>query len=87
MQRTYPLIKGCLLTGGFAVTGTSGFINQHIRAVERVSDTEVRWTVQNEYGEEYLVTVTATIPTVSGVQDKTKRENPQVTITEVVSGT
>lgn len=86
MQREYPLIKGCLLTGGFAVMGTSGFINQHIRSVERVSDTEVRWIVQNEYGEDYLVTVTATIPTVSGVEDKTKRTNPQITI-EAVSGT
>lgn len=83
MQREYSLIKGCLLTGGFAVVGTSGFINQHIRSVERVSDTEVRWIVQNEYGEDYLVTVTATIPTVSGVEDKTKRVNPQITIEAV----
>ena len=81
MQRQFPFIKGDLLTGGFGVMGFSGLINNHIKKVQRVSDTEVKWEVENEYGELYTVTVTATIPTVSGEQDKTKRMNPQITIT------
>ena len=81
MQRTFPLTKGCLLTGGFAQLGITGMINPHITAVERISDTEVKWTVENEYGESYYVTVTATKPT--GEDDK--RTNPVITIAEVVS--
>ena len=85
MQRNYPLAKGNLLTGGFMTTGLSGIINPHIKGVKVVSETQVDWTVENEYGETYLVTVTATIPTVSGEQDKTQRVNPVVTVTRVTS--
>lgn len=81
MQRGYELIKGNLLTGGFAQLGISGMINPHITAVERISDTEVRWTVENDYGETYRITVTATKPT--GEDDK--RTNPVITIAEVTS--
>lgn len=81
MQRTFPLTKGCLLTGGFAQLGITGMINPHITAVERISDTQVKWTVENEYGESYYVTVTATKPTG---QDE-KRTSPQISITEVSS--
>lgn len=81
MQRGFPLINGNLLTGGFAQLGITGMINPHITAVERISDTEVRWTVENDYGETYTVTVTATKPT--GEDDK--RTDPVITIAEVVS--
>ena len=81
MQRQFPFIKGNLLTGGFAQLGISGMINPHITAVERISDTEVKWTVENDYGETYTVTVTATKPTG---QDE-KRTSPQISITEVSS--
>ena len=81
MQRQFPLINGNLLTGGFAQLGISGMINPHITAVERISDTEVRWTVENDYGETYTVTVTATKPTG---QDE-KRTNPVIVIAEVTS--
>lgn len=81
MNRQYDLIKGLLKTGGFAEMGITGMINPHITAVERISDTEVKWTVENEYGESYYVTVTATKPTG---QDE-KRTSPQISITEVSS--
>lgn len=81
MQRGYELIKGNLLTGGFAQLGISGMINPHITAVEKISDTEVEWTVENDYDETYTVTVTATKPT--GEDDK--RTNPVITIAEVTS--
>ena len=80
MQRQYDFVKGNLLTGGFAQLGFTGFINGHIVSVEKISDTEVLWTVENEFGEEYEVTVTATKPT--GEDDK--RTNPQISIVEVV---
>lgn len=79
MQRQFPLIDGNLITGGFAQLGITGMINRHIKSVERVSDTQVKWTVENDYGETYLITVTATIP--SG--DDTKRTDPVITIAEV----
>lgn len=81
MNRQYDLIKGLLKTGGFAEMGITGMINPHITGVERVSDTQVKWTVETDYGETYLVTVTATKPT--GEDDK--RTNPQITISEVVT--
>lgn len=81
MNRQYDLIKGLLKTGGFAEMGITGMINPHITGVERVSDTQVKWTVENEYGESYYVTVTATKPTG---QDE-KRTSPQISITEVSS--
>ena len=81
MQRGYELIKGNLLTGGFAQLGISGMINPHITAVERISDTQVKWTVENDYGETYTVTVTATKPTGNAK----KRTDPVVTIAEVTS--
>lgn len=81
MQRTYDMIKGNLLTGGFAQIGFSGMINAHIKSVEKISDTEVEWTIENDYGETYTVTVTATKPT--GEDDK--RTNPQITIEAVTS--
>ena len=81
MQRGYELIKGNLLTGGFAQLGFTGMINAHIKAVEKISDTEVRWTVENDYGETYTVTVTATKPT--GQDDK--RTDPVITIAEVTA--
>ena len=81
MQRGYELIKGNLLTGGFAQLGITGMINKHIKSVEKISDTEVEWTVENDYGETYTVTVTATKPT--GQDDK--RTNPVITIAEVTS--
>ena len=70
-----------LVVGGFGTTGLSGIINPHIKGVERVSDTQVKWTVQDEYNTQYLVTVTATKPTG---QDE-KRTSPQISITEVSS--
>lgn len=81
MKKQYQLIDGYLATGGFGTIGLSGLINPHITGVERVSDTEVKWTVENAYGETYTVTVTATIPS----QDKTKRTQPQITIVKAVS--
>lgn len=81
MNRQYDLIKGLLKTGGFAEMGITGTINRHIKAVEKISDTEVRWTVENDYGETYRITVTATKPT--GEDDK--RTNPVITIAEVTS--
>ena len=68
-----------LAVGGFGTTGLSGVINPHIKSVERVSDTQVKWTIQDEYSTQYIVTVTATIP--SG--DDTKRVNPVITIARV----
>ena len=81
MNRQYDLIKGLLKTGGFAQMGITGLINPHITAVEKISDTEVEWTIENDYGETYTVTVTATKPT--GEDDK--RTNPQITIEAVTS--
>lgn len=81
MKKQYQLIKDYLQAGGFGTLGLSGLINPHIKGVERVSDTEVRWTVENAYGESYTVTVTATIPS----QDKTRRTQPQITIAKAVS--
>ena len=81
MQRGYELIKGNLLTGGFAQLGITGMINKHIKSVEKISDTEVQWLVENDYGETYRITVTATKPT--GEDDK--RTDPVITIAEVVS--
>ena len=81
MQRGYELIKGNLLTGGFAQLGITGMINKHIKSVEKISDTEVQWLVENDYGETYRITVTATKPTG---QDE-KRTSPQISITEVSS--
>ena len=87
MQRNYPLAKGNLLTGGFMTTGLSGIINPHIKGVKVVSETQVDWTVENEYGETYLVTVTATIPDDPETYepDTTQRVNPQISITRVTS--
>lgn len=81
MQRKYEFVKGNLLTGGFAQLGITGSINNHIKAVEKISDTQVKWTVENDYGETYTVTVTATKPT--GQDDK--RTDPVISIAEVVT--
>lgn len=83
MSEYYELTKDYLKPGGFAELGFSGFLNKHIKAVERVSDTQVKWTVESENGKTYTVTVSATIPTESGQPNKKKRTDPTYSISEV----
>lgn len=83
--KQYNLVNGLLLKGGFAKTGFSGVINEHITEVEKVSDTEVKIYITDEYGTDYVVTVTATIPEESGEPNKKKRTDFTYTITEAES--
>lgn len=77
----YPFFNGYLKEGGFGELGISGFINPHITAVEKISDTEVQWTVSSANGKTYKVTVTATMPT----GQKDKRTSFAYTITELTT--
>lgn len=85
MAEWYRFVRDELEPGGFAEMGFSGFLNKHIKSVEKVSDTEVQWKIKSDNGKTYTVTVTATIPEEGGEPREDKRTDPVYNIAEDTS--